>query len=446
MMPKGPRLAMLCNTLFGLIFLVGGGGLSCSPVKSLLSKGDSFAQQGKYPEALAAYAEADLHEKETAQGLYRSGQLELVLQEPQKAIPFFEQALKKVPSWKEARLGLARAYLAKGDDTMADECANQLSAQDPNAPGPYYIKGVVQKRAGKLDDALVLFENAIRQNPKHFDAHIERGNVLLLKRELEKAFQAYMFAAAAEPKNPDGLIAIGRVLLEMGKTDKALQTLQEATTLGRRKAEAHLLLGEAFFRAKQMDRALQCFQTALRLNPKLGLGHSRLGQLYEANLMHDRALEEYLTAVELDPRCVDGHLNLARVHLDKKDYPKAKQYLKKAVEVDPNCLPCVKLLASIQYRDGQHQEVVAGLERVLQADYQDKEAHFLLGQAYVQLGLLEKATGEYNALSMVNDVERANALLEQIQRKEKSAASEPPEGEGGADRKKGGRKPRAKRH
>jgi cytochrome c-type biogenesis protein CcmH/NrfG len=90
---------------------------------------------------------------------------------------------------------------------------------------------------------------------------------------------------------------------------------------------------------------------------------------------------------------------------------------------------------------------VAALEKVLQADYQDKEAHFLLGQSYVQLGLLEKATGEYNAFSMVNDLERANALLEQIQRKEKSAPAESPDSQPAADKKKGGRKtPRAKRH
>lgn len=421
--------------------------LSCSPIKGLLSRGDSQASAGKYPEAFAAYAEADTHEKETAQGLYRSGLLLLHLQEPLKAIPFFTQALKKVPNWKDARMGMARAYLAKGDDDMAQEYAEQLTKQDPNAAGPYFICGMVQKRKGKLDEALVLFENAIRHNMKYFDAHMERGNVLFLKKELEKAMQAYQFAVASEPKNPDGLIGIGRVFLEMGKTDKAVNTLEQAAALGRRKAEAHLLLGEAFFRAKQMDKALQSFQTALRINPKLGLAHTRLGQLYEANLMPERALEEYLLAVELDAKCVEAHLNLARVHLDKKDFPKAKQHLKKAVEANPSCLPCVKQLATLQYRDGQNQEVVAALEKLLQADYQDKEAHFLLGQAYVQLGLLEKATGEFNALSMVNDLERANALLEQIQRKEKSAPAESPDSQSATDKKKGGRKtPRAKRH
>ena len=54
---------------------------------------------------------------------------------------------------------------------------------------------------------------------------------------------------------------------------------------------------------------------------------------------------------------------------------------------------------------------------MIQKDYQNNEAHFYLGQAYLGLGMIAKATAEYNALALANDEERANALLQMINSK-----------------------------
>ncbi len=106
----------------------------CSPVKELLIQGDSLAKEGKYSEALVAYAEADSHESDSVLGLCRAGNLQLRQKRPGPALQAFEQALEKLPESPEAYLGVAKVYLFKGIDATAIQALERVMKLDPQNP------------------------------------------------------------------------------------------------------------------------------------------------------------------------------------------------------------------------------------------------------------------------------------------------------------------------
>jgi Tfp pilus assembly protein PilF len=156
---------------------------------------------------------------------------------------------------------------------------------------------------------------------------------------------------------------------------------------------------------------------ALRLDRKLGRAHVLLGHIYERNLLRDKAFDAYLRATRTDPSLLEGYTNLARMQLDRRQKRGARRTLERALKVSPECTDCRVLLGRLYIESRKYRRAVQALEQLVRADYQNNLAHFYLGQAYAGLGMIAKATAEYNALAMANDVERANALLKFIRKK-----------------------------
>jgi tetratricopeptide (TPR) repeat protein len=66
------------------------------------------------------------------------------------------------------------------NDQQALALFTQLAQEHPDLPDPYNNIGLLQARAGRLDEALAALQDALRSDPSHRTARANLGQVYLM--------------------------------------------------------------------------------------------------------------------------------------------------------------------------------------------------------------------------------------------------------------------------
>ena len=107
-----------------------------------------------------------------------------------------------------------------------------LKATDlsPKSGRAHFNYGMFLLASGKLDQAAVEFQTALRYKSKHPEAHYYLGRVFYLKGDLEGAKTQYLEAARLDPKAPVHN-SLGVIYMKLGQTSGAIAEFNEALRL-----------------------------------------------------------------------------------------------------------------------------------------------------------------------------------------------------------------------
>lgn len=114
-----------------------------------------------------------------------------------------------------------------------------------DAASEAYDAGVRLAQAGKLDEAVVSFDQAIRAKPDFAQAYSARGNVYNALARYDQAIKDYNEAVRLNPRYVEAYYNRGNVHSDFGKYDQALKDYNEAIRLNPRYAEAYYNRGLA---------------------------------------------------------------------------------------------------------------------------------------------------------------------------------------------------------
>ena len=176
---------------------------------------------------------------------------------------------------------------------------------------------------GKIDEAVVHCNEALRLDSANARAHYNLANGLVRQGQSDKAIEHYTEALRLNPVFPEAHDNLGAVLLVQGKLDEAIEHYAEALRLKPDFPEAHNNLGNALLKQGKLDEAIEHYTEALRLKPDFSEAHNNLGTALLDQGKFDEAIGHYTEALRLKP----GDLNalqsraLARYYL--KEYDKA---------------------------------------------------------------------------------------------------------------------------
>ena len=199
------------------------------------------------------------------------------------------------------------------------------------------------------DDAVQVFEAAIKRHPKSARLHVGLGIARYARGEYNAAIQSFCRAADLEPADPRPIeflgemygvspdlaaditervarfakaqpsIASGQYYYAMnlwrapgesgtptassGETLKMVESLlKRAVSLDPKMVKAHLQLGILLAEQKRFDEAIPSLVEAIRLDPNLGQAHYRLAQAYQRTGQKDLAAREFAEFERLKPR------------------------------------------------------------------------------------------------------------------------------------------------
>ncbi len=215
------------------------------------------------PEAYEAYLKGRYYwNKRTADGL-------------QKALLFFQQAIKMDPTYGAAYSGLAdcNSGLAwHGFKSPADALPKANAAAlkaieiDPQSAEAHASLGLVLTHRWDWAGAEAEFKRALQLDPRYANAHHWYGDYLSIMGRHGEALLEARQALELDPLNLMIGTWVGRRYYLAGKYDLAIEQGRNTVELDANFAAAHLLLGENYVRAGLHEQGLAELQTAARLS------------------------------------------------------------------------------------------------------------------------------------------------------------------------------------
>ena len=187
----------------------------------------------------------------------------------QKAIPFFQQAIEKDPSYALAYSGLADCY------TLITSYSNEPSRQLMPKAKEAAVKAL------ELDDKLAEAHASFGQVARYYDY-----DLAIAERQYRRAIDLNPNYATAHQWLAEHLAAVKR-------TDEAEVEIRRALELDPVSVIMNRIYADILMDARKFDEAIQQYHKALDLDPHFPTTHYFLGRAYEAKGMYDQAVEEY---------------------------------------------------------------------------------------------------------------------------------------------------------
>lgn len=225
--------------------------------------------------------------------------------------------------------------------------------------------------AGRLDDAMEQYRNAMRLKPDHPLAYFNIGFTLVHQARYAEAIEPLQKAISLRPGDPDAQFVLGRALYGANRPAEALPHYEASLSLKPHDAEVVRDYGIALSAVGRLPDAAAAFRETISLQPKDQAAHSKLGNTLMSLGRLEEALASYREAVRLNPADARtrGNLGAALVRLGR--VPEGVAEFRQSLKDDPTYALGHFNLANILATDGHLQEAAA--EYALAAEHAGKD-------------------------------------------------------------------------
>lgn len=146
----------------------------------------------------------------------------------QKALAHFEAALAGDPSLPGAAEGLARTHRLLGNLAEAERYYLRSIEIDPDYAVGHFNLGVLWLRAGRGQDALAAYGEALRIRGEHAPTLMAMGEAALVAQDGELALELFRRAGEAEPRDPEPYVLRGKLFGQLRRLREAKGAFEEA--------------------------------------------------------------------------------------------------------------------------------------------------------------------------------------------------------------------------
>ena len=236
------------------------------------------------------------------------------------ALRYFLKAIQVQPDDIGGHINVGRVYNHMKRFNEAEEAYLKAKSLLPKSrPGESYqarvapnhlnvflnLATLIAQNGSRLEEADLLYRQAISMRSDYTQAYINRGDILLRLNRTEEAKEVYQKALGYENDNPDLLYNMGVVLLGQGKHSEAMSYLNKALEYDPDHYPA--LLNSAILIQESGNSHLN------------HIAHERLMRIVKKGKSNERVF-----------------FNLGMLAMDNKDLTAAEQWFRKAVHVKPD--------------------------------------------------------------------------------------------------------------
>ena len=200
---------------------------------------------------------------------------------------------------------------------------------------------------------------------------------------------------------------------DLGEFEQAISEYRKAITLNPNSPIIYNKLGVAYSELKQYDAALDVYQKALALSPMTAELHYNVGLVHLKQGDLPRALEAFKRAITLDREWEDAYTGLGEVYLKQGDLGQAAHAYRQATRLNPNGNPNAILgLGKTYVKQGHLDDAITAVEKAIEIQVDNTEAHYQLAQIYVKRGERKKAA---SAMAFFKVLRQTDPLLQEAE-------------------------------
>jgi tetratricopeptide (TPR) repeat protein len=319
------------------------------------------------------------------------------------AIAKYQAILQIAPSLGPAYNNLGALYLRQREYAKAVEVLEKGLKIDPKMPSASALLGISLYEMGEYAPARTRLEAALRTNPKDSNVEMTLANDLLKLNEPEAAAIHLREITKREPTNQTAYYQLGKVYMQLSQ--EALTKLQE---IDPNSYLVHEISGEIMESMSNYDGAILEYKKAVEMAPQEPGTHYKLGSAYYAILDWDAARQQFQAELANDPRNCRADSKLGSIVLLQHGDPQAAlDETDKALAICPNLTEARLDRAKALLRMERTPDAVPDLEAAEHASPDDPTVHFLLAQAYRNLGRTQQAQAEMQLFSRLEESARA---------------------------------------
>jgi len=223
-------------------------------------------------------------DKLSKEALYYRGNFALyALGETDRAIAFYQRALKIDPNFVLARYDLAVTY----------------------------------RGMGEVDKAIVEYEKVLKINPRFPEALSNLGGQYFRKGDVKQAVAHFQKAIEVYPNFIQALSNLGAALNKQGNSKQALPHLKKALSLDPEFAVAYFNLGNAYFAVGKLDEAETAFNDAVEKGVDFLSLHWKLHEIHLKKGRRSQAIDELNLILQIDPEHPEANQKLKELQSTK---------------------------------------------------------------------------------------------------------------------------------
>lgn len=348
-----------------------------------LTRGDAYAAQSQYPEAIIEYRSAVQIDPAFGRARFQLGEAYAKSKNPEAAYPEYVRAADLLPEEPKVQL-IAGQYLllaTRYEDARAR--ARKVIEREPQNSAAHVLLGNALAGMKDYEAAAESLQKAIEFDPNRGLTHATLAAIQSVRGRLPEAEAAYAQAIAVDPTSPEAHLALGSYRLQSGDLAGAEKAFTSALALDPKNALALRALAALYVNLDQASKA----EPHLRALAD-DLGDAAAGLLLtEVLLATNRESEaiERLQKMSADRRqFADAKLRLATIEYMAGRQPAAHAHLDELLNVQPRSAKALALRGRFRLDAGKVDEALTDLQQSVAADGKYEAGHFWLAHALLQ--------------------------------------------------------------
>lgn len=323
--------------------------LSSAPqslTEKLLGQGFAARQLGNLDEAIAAYRQAAQQSDASAAVFFNLGNALFDSGNLVDAEEAIADCLKRDPDMEPALMLYARCAVRAGQHMVARERFANVLRQNPKHFSAWLEAGNLCRQMGVAQQALMSYRQAVMVSPDRWEGHLSLARALEDAALWDEAALHYHLSLMGASGKPGGVRDVHRMMsryrLERGDAARALESMRQALGVLRMedpqpdlnlRADLQIDLGEILMRLSMKEHAHRAFERASMATDEAVL--VRLAQVsFHSNLWQE-AQEVLRRNCELHPDSANAHWNLAHSYAESWQMEEAEATLQKAEAIAP---------------------------------------------------------------------------------------------------------------
>jgi len=219
--------------------------------------------------------------------------------------------------------------------------------------------------------------------------------------------------ALSDPSSAEEHYKSATTYHDLGEFERAISEYRKAIALNPNFPIIYNRLGVAYSELKQYDAALDAYQQALALSPMTAELHYNVGLVHLKQGDLPRALAAFKHAITFDIEWEDAYTGLGEVYLKQGNLGQAAHAYKQATRLSPNGNSSATLgLGKVYARQERWDDAITAVEKAIDIQVDNTEAHYQLAQIYIKRGEKKKAA---SAMAFFKVLRQTDPLLQEAE-------------------------------
>jgi len=184
-----------------------------------------------------------------------------------EALAAFQRVVQLNPRFAEGHFNLGTGYLRLGQAAQAEAAFARAAELNPMDPESQLQYGLTLGMNGKIEQAIPVLESYLRLEPGDGAAYNSLGALYMNSGSFQRGLEAFQRATELDPQDGDAFRNLGIAYLQQNQAFRASEALERATALNPEDADAFLALADAYIRRNLRPEAERALRRVLELRP-----------------------------------------------------------------------------------------------------------------------------------------------------------------------------------